>query len=229
MNKKNPAPSNNELEEQALRESIVSATGLKQCGLQIAIMSDPALRKPGSQCKRFESTVDALMEPLCKGIEDLMINRGIYRIFIAFNSGEISTSSVFDPLGQEVHAAEKLADPAYLDRQFPKISYEDKIQWVRELYETIKNSRLFYKIPGYWKNLFIKHQDSWQPMSKRDARTVLSSLKTMRQMPDYYLGNITICMVEDLIRMQFICDGKQMVNAENYQKYLQEHIPDLSV
>lgn len=214
-----------ELEELVLRESIVSATGLNQNSLHIGIKGDPSLRETSLLRKRYESPVDKIMQPLFTNIEDLMINRGIYRIFIGFNSGEIRTNSVFDPLRQEIHAAEKMADPAYLDRQFPKITYADKIQAMREIYESIKSSSLFDKIPGYWKNIFIKRHASWEPMMLEEISTIMSSLKTMRELPDFYLRNITICIVQDLIRMQFNCDGTQIISAENYKKFLEENIP----
>ena len=214
-----------ELEELVLRESIVSATGLNQNSLYIGIQGDPSLRETSLQRKRYESPVDKIMQPLFKNIEELMLNRGIYRIFIGFNSGEIRTNSIFDPLRQEIHAAEKLADPAYLDRQFPKISYEDKIYAMREIYESIKDSSLFNKIPGYWKNIFIKRHTSWEPMTLEEISTVMASLKTMRELPDFYLRNITICIVQDMIRMQFNCDGTQIISAENYKKFLEENIP----
>ena len=47
----------------------------------------------------------------------------------------------------------------------------------------------------------------------------------MRDLPDFYLRNITICIVQDLIRMQFNCDGTQIISAENYQKFLEENMP----
>ena len=214
-----------ELEELVLRESIVSATGLNKNSLQIGIKGDPSLRETSLQRKRYESPVDKLIQPLIRNLEDLMLNRGIYRMFIGFNSGEIRTNSVFDPLRQEIHAAEKLADPAYVDRHFPKISYEDKVQAMREIYESNKSSSLFNKIPGYWKNIFIKRHTTWEPMTRAEISTVMASLITMRELPDFYLRNITICIIQDLIRMQFNCDGTQIISAENYQKFLEDNIP----
>lgn len=225
MNKESHNDADTDLEELVLRECIVSATGLNQNSLHIGIKGDPSLRETTLQRKRYESPVDKIMVPLFGNIEDLVMNRGIYRIFIGFNSGEIRTNSIFDPLRQEIHAAEKLADPAYVDRHFPKISYEDKIQAMREIYESIKNSSLFNKIPGYWKNIFIKRHTSWEPMTREEITTIMSSLITMRELPDFYLRNITICIIQDMIRMQFNCDGTQIISAENYQKFLEDNIP----
>ena len=69
-----------------------------------------------------------------------MLNRGIYRVFVGFNSGEIRTDSVFDPLRQEIHDAEKIADKEYIQRHFPQINYEDKIALMRELYAALRAS-----------------------------------------------------------------------------------------
>lgn len=108
----------NELEELVLRESIVSATGLNENSVQIGIKGDPSLRETSLDRKRYESPVDKVIEPLMDNLEELMLNRSCYRIFIGFNSGEIRTNSIFDPLRQEIHSSERLADQSYLDSIF---------------------------------------------------------------------------------------------------------------
>jgi len=215
----------NDLEELVLRESIVSATGLNEHSLQIGIKGDPSLRETSLDRKRYESPVDKVIESLSENLEELLLNRSTYRLFIGFNSGEIRTHSIFDPLRQEIHSSEKLADRSYLDRHFPAISYDDKIQAMRDIYDSIKASKLFDKIPGYWKNIFTKRHDSWDPMTKGEIHTIMSSIKTMRDLPDFYLRNITICIVQDLVRMQFNCDGTQIISAENYQQFIEDNMP----
>lgn len=215
----------NELEELVLRESIVSATGLNEGSLQIGIKGDPSLRETTLDRKRYESPVDKVIEPLMDNLEELMLNRSCYRVFIGFNSGEIRTNSIFDPLRQEIHASEKLADKSYLDRHFPMISYEDKIQAMRDIYSSIKSSKLFGTIPSYWKSIFNKRHKTWDPMTKAEIHTIMSSIKIMRDLPDFYLRNITICIVQDLVRMQFNCDGTQIISAENYQKFIEDNMP----
>lgn len=214
-----------ELEELVLRESIVSATGLNASSVQIGIKGDPSLRETSLERKRYESPVDKVMEPLIKNLEEILLNRSTYRIFIGFNSGEIRTQSIFDPLRQEIHSAEKLADVSYMERHFPSISFEDKIQAMRDIYASIKASRLFDKVPGYWKSIFTKRHQNWEPMTKDEIHTIMSSIKAMRDLPDFYLRNITVCIVQDLVRMQFNCDGTQIISAENYQKFIEENMP----
>lgn len=218
--------SENELEELVLRESIVSATGLNEGSLQIGIKGDPSLRETSLERKKYESPVDKVMDKLIVNLEELMLNRGIYRIFIGFNSGEIRTSSIFDPLRQEIHEAERLADSAYIDRHFPKVKFEDKIQAMRDIYEVIYSSKLFQTVPDYWKRIVSKRHGSWEPMTRDEIKTIMHSVRTMRDLPDFYLRNITICIVQDMIRMQFNCDGTQIISAENYQKFIEENMPD---
>lgn len=215
----------NELEELVLRESIVSATGLNEGSLQIGIKGDPSLRETSLDRKRYESPVDKVMVPLMENLEEMMLNRSCYRIFIGFNSGEVRTNSIFDPLRVEIHASEKLADKSYIDRHFPRISYEEKIQAMRDIYSAIKNSELFNVVPGYWKSIFNKRHQTWEPMTRNEIHTIMSSIKTMRDLPDFYLRNITICIVQDLVRMQFNCDGTQIISAENYQKFIEDNMP----
>lgn len=214
-----------EMEELVLRETILSATGLNEKSVQIGIKGDPSLRETTLERKRYESPVDKVMDALVVNLEELFLNRSTYRIFIGFNSGEVRTHSIFDPLRQEIHAAEKLADVSYIDRHFPKISYQDKIQAMREIYGIIQKSSWFDRVPNYWKNIFIKRHQSWEPMTQEEIHRIISTLKVLRNLPDFYLRNITICMVQDMVRMQFNCDGTQIISAENYQKFLEDNMP----
>jgi len=215
----------NELEELVLRESIVSATGLNEGSLQIGIKGDPSLRETSLHRRRYESPVDKVIVPLMENLEELMLNRSCYRIFIGFNSGEIRTNSIFDPLREEIHASEKLADKSYLDRHFPKISFDEKIQAMRDIYGVIKRSELFSTVPGYWKSIFTKRHQTWEPMTREEIHTIMSSIKIMRDLPDFYLRNITVCIVQNLVRMQFNCDGTQIISAENYKKFIEDNMP----
>ena len=113
------------IEELVLKESIISAAGLSPNQVQVGIKGDPSIRESVMMRKRYTSKVDTVFEELEPLLEDLMLNRGIYRIFVGFNSGEVRTNSIFDPLRQEVHDAEKLSDTQYIERQFPRIDYAD--------------------------------------------------------------------------------------------------------
>lgn len=223
----NAARSENEMEELVLRESIVSATGLNKHSLQIGIKGDPSLRETSLERKKYESPVDKIFDKLIANLQEALLNHSTYRVYIGFNSGEVHTYSIFDPLRHEIHDAEKMADPAYINRHFPAISYDDKIQAMREIYDVILRSKWLDRVPGYWKNIFMKRHQMWQPMSQDEIRTIMMSLKTLRDLPDFYLRNITICVVQDMVRMQFNCDGTQIISAENYKKFIEDNLPVL--
>ncbi len=213
------------LEETVLKESIVSAVGLNSDTLQIGLKGDPSIRESVPLRKRYRSSVDDVINELVPNLEDMMLNRGIYRIFVGFNSGEIRTNSVFDPLRSEIHSAVKLADPAYISRQFPAIDYEDKITLMHELYSALRSTSYYTALPDYWRNILKRRSDAWKPLSCEDISIVFNALKVLREIQEYYLRNITICMVQSIVRMQFNCDGTQFITAQNLTKFIEENLP----
>ena len=213
------------LEEQVLKESIVSAAGLNSDKLQIGLQGDPSLRESISMRKRYRSVIDDAMDDIVANLEDMMLHRGVYRVFVGFNSGEIHTLSIFDPLRSEIHDGGKLADPEYVERQFPSLPLNDKILMMRELYQTLRGTHYYQQLPDYWKNILQRRSSNWQPLGTEDIRTVFSSLKALREIEKYYLRNITLCMVHGTVRMQFNCDGTQIIDARNVRKFLETNIP----
>ncbi len=213
-----------QLEELILQESIVSAAGLNAEQVLIGIKGDPSLRESAALRKRYDSKVDSLFDELEPNLEDIMLNRGIYRIFVGFNSGEIRTDSVFDPLRQEIHDAEKIADKDYIQRHFPQINYDDKVSLMRELYAALRTSEHYQKIPGYWQNILNRRSQKWQPLEPENISKILSTVRKLRDIEGYYLRNITICIVQGIVRMQFNCDGTQIIDAHNFKDFLEENL-----
>ncbi len=219
------APQDENLEEQILKESIVSAAGLSSDQIQIGIKGDPSLRESAPLRQRYASPVDTVFDELEPNLEELLLNRGVYQLFVGFNSGEIRTNSVFDPLRVEIHEAAKLADPAYVDRQFPKIAYEDKIALMRELYTTLRASKQYNSMPKYWQNILNRRSENWKPLEPENIPHILSTVRALRDVQEYYLRNITISIVQGIVRMQFNCDGTQIIDAHNFRNFLEENLP----
>lgn len=213
------------IEELVLKESIISAAGLSPDQVQIGIKGDPSIRESVLMRKRYTSKVDTVFAELEPLLKDLMLNRGIYRIFIGFNSGEVRTNSIFDPLRQEIHDAEKLSDKKYIDRQFPKIEYAEKIKLMRDLYATLRASRQYKQMPTYWQNILNRRSDKWHPLEPDNVSGILSAVTELREIEEYYLRNITICIVQGIVRMQFNCDGTQIIDAHNFETFLDENLP----
>ncbi len=213
------------IEELVLKESIVSAAGLKSDQVQIGIKGDPSMRESAAFRQRYTSKVDEIFNDLEPHLEELMLNRGIYRLFVGFNSGEVRTNSIFDPLRQEIHDASKLCDEDYIIRQFPQIDYAEKISLMKLLYSTLRESTQYKQMPTYWQNILNRRSDKWQPLEPDNIPTILSTVKTLREINEYYLRNITICIVQGIVRMQFNCDGTQIIDAHNFQRFLDENLP----
>jgi len=217
--------SNNTIEEQILKESIVSAAGLNADTLQVGLKGDPSLRETVLQRERHRSSMDGIIDIIASNLDDMMLNRGIYCVYVGFNSGEIRTLSIFDPLRSEIHAGEKLADRHYIERHFPTITFEDKIDLMRELYEALRATRFYQRLPGYWQSILERRSGSWQPLCREEINAVFASLRALREMQEYYLRNITVCMVQGIVHMQFNCDGTQIINAKNVRRFVDENIP----
>jgi len=213
-----------EIEELILKESLVSAAGLNASNLQIGIRGDPSMRETTGERKRYTSDVDQCIDELIPSFQELLLNRSTYQLFVGFNNGEIRTNSVFDPMRQEIHSAEKIADSNYVQRQFPVINYDDKIGLIRETYKSVRSSAYYKNIPQYWQNIMNRRSEQWQPMQVEEIISVVSTLKAMREMPTYFIGNITINIVQSIVRIQFNCDGTQIVSAENYQQFLEDNL-----
>lgn len=213
-----------DFEELVLKESIISASGMTSGNLQIGIRGDPSLRETTYDRKRYKSEVDENIDILVPNLLELLLNRSTYKLFIGFNNGEIRTISIFDPLREEIHSVDKMIDHSYIERQFPEVPYEDKIQLMRDVYNNLRANPIYQRLPGYWNNIMARRSADWEPMEQEEIIHVISTLKTLREMPTYYIRNVTISIVQSIVRMQFNCDGTQIVSAENYQQFLEDNL-----
>jgi hypothetical protein len=213
------------IEAHILKESIVSAAGLNAESLQVGLKGDPSIRETVMLRKRYRNSMDDVIDTVASNLEDMMLNRGIYSVYVGFNSGEIRTLSIFDPLRSEIHAGEKLADRHYIERQFPTISLEDKVRMMQELYRALRATSFYQRLPGYWQSILERRSATWQPLSREDISAVFASLRVLREMQEYYLRNMTVCMVQGYVRMQFNCDGTQIINARDLKQFISENLP----
>jgi len=216
---------NIDLEQLVLRENIVSAVGLNSAHVQIGIKGDPSLRETAMDRCRYESEIDRLFNDIEPIFEELLINRGLFRLFIGFNNSEIRTSSIFDPLREEMHDAASFASTQYIDRHFPLIPYEEKSKVMRQLYAALINSDLYKFLPPHWQSLTSKRHERWEPMSKEEVRKVLRYLKVLRNLDEYYLRNFSISTVQSVVRLQFNCDGTQIIHAKDFDNFIEENLP----
>lgn len=213
-------------EELILRESLIDITGVNGKRLHVSIKGDPSLKDSAFVRERHVSVVDKILDQLEPNLEDLLLNRCVYRLFINFNSGEIRTASIFDPYVEEIHTADRLIERAYLDRHFPQISYQDKADLIKSMYQAISTSTLFSQLPLHWKNIIGKSHDNWQPIPQNEIVSVMTRLNRLRSIDSFYLRNFSISMIQDAIRMQFNCDGTHIVSSEDYQRFLEDNLEE---
>lgn len=209
-------------EELLLKENLVDITGINARHLHVGISGDPSLRETVFTRERYESIVDRVLPLLEPRLVDLLTNRCVYQVSVAFNSGEVRTSTVFDPFNDEVHQAEKLVDEAYIDRHFANVPYEEKASMIRHLYGAVAGAPAFGALPAHFRKIFSGYYGNWRPVAQEDIVRTISRLSSLRSIPNYYLRNFTMSMIQDAIRMQFNCDGTHIVSAEDYQRFIEE-------
>ncbi len=216
---------NVDLEQLVLQENILSAVGLNSTKLQIGIKGDPSIRETAMDRCRYESEIDRIFNSIVLVLEDLLINRGLFRLFIGFNNSEIRTTSIFDPLREEIHDAASFVSTDYIDRHFPRIPYKEKTRVMRKLYEALIKSDLYTFLPRHLQNLTTRRHENWKPMKKSEVRKVLQSLNVLRNLPEYYLRNFSISTVQSVVRLQFNCDGTQIIHAKDFDTFIRENLP----
>jgi len=214
-----------EIEELVLKEAVISATGLDAGALQIGIKGDPSLRETAPLRERYQSILDERFSEIGPSLERLLIHQSTYQLFIGFNNAEVRTYSIFDPLREEIHSAEKLLDKSYIERHFPEIPYEEKITLMRELYDFIFRNRHFEHVPSYWRKIIDRRHKAWQPMSMEEIGQICRTLAVLRDLENYYLRNVTISIVQSVVRMQFNCDGTQFVRAQDFKQFIEDNLP----
>jgi len=211
-------------EELMLRENLIDTAGLNGKNLHVSIKGDPSLRESTFTRERYESIVDRVLPQLVPRLEDLLLNRCVYRAYIGFNNGEIRTTSIFDPFREEVHPADRMIDEGYVDRHFPCVVYENKAAIVRRLYSSIAGDPAFVGLPEHFLRRLSGQQAAWAPVAPAEIASTLARLGALRNLQNFYLRNLTISMAQDAIRMQFNCDGTHIVSAEDYLRFLEENV-----
>ena len=211
-------------EELFLRETLISSAGLDGKNLHVSIKGDPSLRETALFRERYESVVDKILPKLVPCLEEMLINRCVFQVFIGFNSGEIRTASLLNPFSDEIHQIRKLLDDSYMDRHFPAIDYELKAEAIRQMYQTLKANSWFDTLPPHLQKIWGGYYEDWQPVPAGEISKTILNLPTLRSIQNYYLRNVTIGIVRDAIHMQFNCDGTHIVSAGDYERFLEENL-----
>jgi len=211
-------------EQLVLKEKLIDVTGLKDQNMHIGIKGDPSLRESAMTRERYVSVVDKILPQLIPQLEDMLINRCVYQIYLGFNNGEVRVSTILDPFSEEFHPAVRLVDDVYIDRHFPKIDYDKKIDIIHNFYEVIRSNSYFDELPPHLNKGFTHYFDKWEPLSREKISRTISHLLQLREIPDFYVRNITISIIKDIIHMQFNCDGAHIVSTYGFEQFLEDNL-----
>ena len=64
-------------------------------------------------------------------------------------------------------------------------------------------------------------------MDPREIPTIVKSLALLRNLEQYYLRTVSICIMSGIVQMSFNCDGTQLVKYKDYMRFLEENAVDV--
>jgi len=191
---------------------------------QLGIKGDPSLRESAFMRTRYESVVDRILPLLQLSLYDLLVNRCVYEVLIHFNSGEVLVKSIYNPFIDDIHQATKLTSKAYINRHFPQVDYQQKIEIIQRMMNHISSDDCISNLDDFARSKMEMFYKSWKPLKPREIAQTVSKLISLRNIPDFYLRNFTISMIRDSIRLQFNCDGTHLLDGKTYQEFLQQNL-----
>ncbi len=196
-----------------------------ESGASISIRGDPSLRESAFERGRYESIADKVLPRLAPQLRELLVERSVCDVTIHFNSGEVHLTSVFAPYHVEIHPADKLADPTYVERHFPTLKYEAKVGMIRHMNGMVKAGARFSELPPHIRNAYQAYHAEWEPLSKEGIERTVARMTDLRRIPNFYIRNFAINVTRNAIRMQFNCDGTHIVSVDEFEQFLEENIP----
>jgi len=211
-------------EKLVLKEKLIASTGMSGKHMHIGIKGDPSLRESAMTRERHVSVVDKILSQLVPRLADMLLNRCVYQIYLGFNNGEVRVSTILDPFSEEFHPAIRLLDEGYVKRHFPKIDYDRKVEIIREIYQGVRGNAYFDELPSHLHKGFTRYFNNWQPVAREEIARIISRLPQLREIPNFYVRNITVSIIKDAIRLQFNCDGTHIVSTAGYYYFLNENI-----
>lgn len=207
------------------QEALVGAFGLPVDRPFVSIKGDPSLRETVQQRPRQHSRLDKITSRVLESCANLLCETGVYAIYVGFNSSEVRTESIFNPFAYEIHDAEDLIKPGYLQRHFVPVPYGEKkraIAWIRAMIQT---GPLSNYLPPHWASLMEKNRAEWQPIPQEKIGEIVQCFDTLRSIDGYYLRNAAISLSEGIVRASYNCDGTYIVRADYFAEFVRINTP----
>ncbi len=193
--------------------------------LMHSIKGDKSLRESVYDRERAFNSVDKNLNHLSQVWLDLLLNTGVYRLVIGLNNAEIRVASVFDPFNTEVHLADDLLNPDYVNFHFNKIPLEKKSRLIKRIYKMLENDEMFSILSKEWQQSLQERNQNMQELTNiNDLRFILENLSKLRYLEGYYLRSVTINLFNSTVSMSFNCDGTQIMSHKKFKEFIEEYI-----
>jgi hypothetical protein len=151
--------------------------------LMHSIKGDKSLRESVYNRERAFNVVDENIEELARVWLYLLLETGAYRLVIGLNNTEVRLSSVFDPLNTEVHLAEDLLSPEYVNFHFNKIALKEKSKLIKRIYKLLEQDNSFEILSPQWQqSLLERNQKMGQLTNINDLRFILEHIPKLRHL-----------------------------------------------
>lgn len=193
--------------------------------LMHSIKGDKSLRESVYNRERTFNVVDEHLADLVEVWLYLLLKTGTYRLVIGLNNTEVRVASVFDPFNTEVHLADDLLKPEYVDFHFNKISLDEKSQLIQRIYQTLEKDKAFVFLSKEWQQSFADRNNKMQQLTDvEDLRFILQSLPKLRHLEGYYLRAVTINLFNSTVSMSFNCDGTQIMSHGKFREFIEQYL-----
>ncbi len=193
--------------------------------LMHSIKGDKSLRESVYNRERAFNIVDDHLDELVDVWLFLLLKTGAYRLVIGLNNAEVRVASVFDPFNTEVHLADDLLKPDYVDFHFNKISLDEKDKFIKRIYLMLEKDKTFTLLSEDWQqSLLDRNQKMQQLTSEDDLCFILQNIPKLRHLEGYYLRSITINLFNSTVSMSFNCDGTQIMSHKKFKEFITEYL-----
>jgi len=213
----------NNLCENIVREALISSIGLPSGKLQLQIKGDSTMRETAMFRPKVNTVIDENFDKFIKKVNKVLTQTGVHQMTICFHNSEIVTRRIFDPYAYTAHDAKSFLQDGYTDRQFPMMDYEDKLDVMQEVYKFLSESKRVTKtLPDEWRVILQENNDNWEPITKDEISRILSVLQPLRNIEHYYVRRVDISINQNLVELQFNCDGTHIMQPSILTQFIEE-------
>jgi len=111
-----------------------------------------------------------------------------------------------------------------VERHFPRVDYDRKARFIGNIYRAIGEEPEFAGLPEHLRHGFGGYFGNWRIVPREEIARTISHLPALRDIPNFYVRNLSLNVVKDAIHMQFNCDGTHIVSSPGYLRFIAENV-----